>query len=288
MIIHTASMSDNEDNLFDDTMDGDEMSAYNEDDENPKMVAKKKITIKDDSSDSDGEGDGDDGDDINSQEDGDDDEKDDNASYVDDDTLSIPDDADSDDGDDDGDGANSDEDVDSNVLSNAKSTNKKTVATASLDQIPNDMSQVADSQQLYEDDDDGEDPDETYLQKFDNNLKENYVNDFHPEIFAHNYEEVSAMSKVVRDQNNNVVDPLHRTFPVLTKYERTRVLGQRTKQLNNGARPYVNVPENIIDGHIIAQLELEQKRIPFIIRRPLPGNSGSEYWPLKELEIINI
>ena len=96
------------------------------------------------------------------------------------------------------------------------------------------------------------------------------------------------MSKVVRDQNNNVVDPLHRTFPVLTKYERTRVLGQRTKQLNNGARPYVNVPENIIDGHIIAQLELEQKRIPFIIRRPLPGNSGSEYWPLKELEIINI
>ena len=280
-------MSDNEDNLFDDTMDGDEMSAYNEDDENPKMVAKKKITIKDDSSDSDGEGDGDDGDDINSQEDGDDDEKDDNASYVDDDTLSIPDDADSDDGDD-GDGANSDEDVDSNVLSNAKSTNKKTVATASLDQIPNDMSQVADSQQLYEDDDDGEDPDETYLQKFDNNLKENYVNDFHPEIFAHNYEEVSAMSKVVRDQNNNVVDPLHRTFPVLTKYERTRVLGQRTKQLNNGARPYVNVPENIIDGHIIAQLELEQKRIPFIIRRPLPGNSGSEYWPLKELEIINI
>ena len=287
MIIHTASMSDNEDNLFDDTMDGDEMSAYNEDDENPKMVAKKKITIKDDSSDSDGEGDGDDGDDINSQEDGDDDEKDDNASYVDDDTLSIPDDADSDDGDD-GDGANSDEDVDSNVLSNAKSTNKKTVATASLDQIPNDMSQVADSQQLYEDDDDGEDPDETYLQKFDNNLKENYVNDFHPEIFAHNYEEVSAMSKVVRDQNNNVVDPLHRTFPVLTKYERTRVLGQRTKQLNNGARPYVNVPENIIDGHIIAQLELEQKRIPFIIRRPLPGNSGSEYWPLKELEIINI
>lgn len=280
-------MSDNEDNLFDDAMDEGDMNAYNVDSEDPKMVvAKKKITIEDDSDSNGGDGDDGDDDDINSQADGGDEEKDDDASYADDDTLSIPDDDDSDAGEDDG--IDNDEDDDVNALSIDKSTNKRTVATASLDQIPNDMSQVADSQQLYDDDDDGEDPDESYLQKFDNNIKENYVNDFHPEIFAHNYEEVSAMSKVVRDKNNNVIDPLHRTFPVLTKYERTRVLGQRTKQLNNGAKPYINVPENIIDGHIIAQLELEQKRIPFIIRRPLPGNSGSEYWPLKELEIINI
>jgi hypothetical protein len=33
-------------------------------------------------------------------------------------------------------------------------------------------------------------------------------------------------------------------------------------------------------------MELAQKRIPFILRRPLPGNSGSEYWNLKDLEII--
>ena len=31
--------------------------------------------------------------------------------------------------------------------------------------------------------------------------------------------------------------------------------------------------------------ELEQKKIPFIIRRPLPSG-GSEYWHLRDLEVI--
>ena len=35
----------------------------------------------------------------------------------------------------------------------------------------------------------------------------------------------------------------------------------------------------------INELELIQKRIPFIIRRPIPGGS-CEYWNLKDLEII--
>ena len=42
----------------------------------------------------------------------------------------------------------------------------------------------------------------------------------------------------------------------------------------------------IIDGYIIAEEELKQKRIPFIIRRPLP-NGGSEYWKLQDLEDIS-
>jgi hypothetical protein len=41
----------------------------------------------------------------------------------------------------------------------------------------------------------------------------------------------------------------------------------------------------VIDGYVIAQIELEQKRIPFIIRRPIPGG-GCEYWNLKDLEMI--
>ena len=35
----------------------------------------------------------------------------------------------------------------------------------------------------------------------------------------------------------------------------------------------------------MAELELAEKRIPFIIRRPLP-NGGSEYWNVKDLENI--
>jgi hypothetical protein len=33
-------------------------------------------------------------------------------------------------------------------------------------------------------------------------------------------------------------------------------------------------------------MELKQKRIPFIIRRPLP-NGGSEYWRVQDLEDIS-
>jgi DNA-directed RNA polymerase I, II, and III subunit RPABC2 len=133
---------------------------------------------------------------------------------------------------------------------------------------------------------DDEDDDEDYLQKFDRDIKKNYIVDYHPECMIHNYEEISALTKVIRDKDNIIVDPLHRTIPYLTKYERARVLGQRAKQINLGARPFVKVPENIIDGNLVAEMELVQKRIPFILRRPLPGNSGSEYWNLKDLEII--
>ena len=48
---------------------------------------------------------------------------------------------------------------------------------------------------------------------------------------------------------------------------------------------YDKVPENVIDGYIIAELELQQKKIPFIIRRPIPGG-GSEYWKIGDLENI--
>ena len=140
---------------------------------------------------------------------------------------------------------------------------------------------VADS----EDDDDDED-DENYLQKFDQQLKQSYVQNFHPECNIHNYQEISALSKVVRDKNNIIIDPLHRTIPFLTKYERARVLGQRAKHINSGAKTFIKVPENVIDGAVIAELELAQKRIPFIIRRPFPGGSGCEYWNLKDLEIL--
>ena len=96
----------------------------------------------------------------------------------------------------------------------------------------------------------------------------------------------SKLTIVVRDSSNIIIDPLHKTIPFLTKYERARILGQRAKQIETGARPFVNVPENVIDSYVIAELELQQKRIPFIIRRPIPGGA-CEYWNLKDLEFIS-
>lgn len=144
-----------------------------------------------------------------------------------------------------------------------------------------------DSQNTYNDSDsDSDNEDENYLQKFNSEINKNYITEFHPECMNHNYDEITALSKVTRDEFNIIIDPLHKTIPYLTKYEKTRILGQRAKQIECGAKPLVRVPENIIDGYIIAELELQQKKIPFIIRRPLP-NGGSEYWNLKDLEIIS-
>jgi DNA-directed RNA polymerase subunit K/omega len=139
---------------------------------------------------------------------------------------------------------------------------------------------------IIDDDDDDEDEyDESYLQKFDSEITKNYINEYHPECLIHNYDEITKLAIVVRDSTNIIIDPLHKTIPYLTKYERARILGQRAKQIETGARPLVKLPENVIDSYVIAELELQQKRIPFIIRRPIP-DGGCEYWNLKDLEMI--
>jgi DNA-directed RNA polymerase I, II, and III subunit RPABC2 len=145
------------------------------------------------------------------------------------------------------------------------------------------------SQLIIEDDDDDDDDDEydeNYLQKFDNELNKNYITEFHPECLNHNSDEVSKLSKVVRNENDIIIDPLHKTLPYLTKYEKARILGQRAKQIETGSKPLVKVPENIIDSYVIAELELREKKIPFIIKRPIPGGAF-EYWRVKDLENIN-
>ena len=139
---------------------------------------------------------------------------------------------------------------------------------------------------VYDEDDDEDPTGEVYLQKFDKEINDNYLVNFHPESTVHNYDEILAMTKVVRDKNGIIVDDLHKTIPFLTKYEKARILGQRAKQINSGATVFVKVPEKVIDGYLIAELELIEKRVPFIIRRPLP-NGGSEYWSIKDLENIS-
>jgi len=132
---------------------------------------------------------------------------------------------------------------------------------------------------------DDEDEDENYLQKFNAEINKEYIVDYHPECVISNYDEIATLAVVVRDKNGNIVDDLHRTPPYLTKYERARILGQRAKQINSGAPIYVKVPEKVINGYLIAEMELKNKLIPFIIRRPLP-NGGSEYWRLSSLEDV--
>jgi len=143
----------------------------------------------------------------------------------------------------------------------------------------------------YDDDEDDDEEEEddadevNYLQKFDNKMRDNFILEHHPEARTHNYEEVKALTRVSRDGRGIIIDPLHKTIPFLTKYEMTRVIGQRAKQLDSGAKAFVKVPLNVLDGYLIALLELEQKKLPFIIKRPFP-NGGVEYWNVSDLELL--
>jgi len=136
-----------------------------------------------------------------------------------------------------------------------------------------------------DDADDEDDLDENYLQKLDADVNKSIIEEYHPELLLHNVEEVETACLVVRNEHGAIIDPMHRTLPFVTRYEKARVLGERAKQINSGARPFIPIDATMIDGHLIALQEYEQKKIPFIIRRPLP-NGASEYWRLSDLDII--
>lgn len=136
-----------------------------------------------------------------------------------------------------------------------------------------------------DDESDSDDEDEQYLQKFDKEMRQNIVEEYHPELVIHSNEDIQAYTKIVRNEQGVIVDPLHTTLPFVTKYERARILGERAKQINAGAKPLVKLDKDVIDGYLIASQEFQEKVIPFIIKRPLP-NGGCEYWKFKDLELI--
>jgi DNA-directed RNA polymerase I, II, and III subunit RPABC2 len=136
-----------------------------------------------------------------------------------------------------------------------------------------------------EDDDDDDDVEEEDLVMDQPQIVPKPVeHDHHPECIIHNTEEVETMSLVIRNRNGHIIDQFHKTLPFLTKYERTKLIGLRVQQLNEGSNPLVKVVEGM-DNFQIAGLELQEKRMPFIIRRLTP-NGNYEYWKLEDLEIL--
>jgi DNA-directed RNA polymerases I, II, and III subunit RPABC2 len=166
-------------------------------------------------------------------------------------------------------------------------------ASVQSDDVPNSSIEQPDVESAplnyssdYDDDsDDYDSDDDDYLQKLDDVNKKNIVKEFHPELLQHNHYEIEALTRIVRNQQGQIVDPLHKTIPFITKYERARILGERAKQINMGAKPLTEIGPEIIDGYLIAEKEFSEKKIPFIVKRPLP-NGGCEYWKFKDLEAI--
>lgn len=122
---------------------------------------------------------------------------------------------------------------------------------------------------------------EMEMQWFQNEKK--YIEEVHPEIVIHSDDEVRALSVAIRDKQGNIIDELHKTMPILSKYEMAKLIGIRSQHLDEGAIPYVDVAE--LNSMDIAELELRQKLLPYMIRRPIPGGRF-EYWSLIDLEIL--
>lgn len=91
--------------------------------------------------------------------------------------------------------------------------------------------------------------------------------------------------KIIDDDDiSTTYDPSkNKSRNVLTRYERAAIIGMRLEQLARGTTPYIDIkkhkPTTI---HEIAELELSERKIPFLIARTLP-NGVKEYWKLEDL-----
>ena len=74
----------------------------------------------------------------------------------------------------------------------------------------------------------------------------------------------------------------YKTNNYLTKYERTKILSERSSQIDDGSVIYLDDYSQFDNSYEIACEELRLKKLPFIIKRPY-GNSF-EYWKLDDLQ----
>ena len=86
-----------------------------------------------------------------------------------------------------------------------------------------------------------------------------------------------------KETTKKFVKPEDRVSPsLLTQYEMVRIIGERTKQLMEGAKPLVKNYQGLPYDKIAIE-ELKNNMVPFKIIRPMP-NGTLELWRLEELE----
>lgn len=114
-----------------------------------------------------------------------------------------------------------------------------------------------------------------YLESNDSNTNTNNSNQI--------YELVEEFDDLKATYQSMIVRKERKTIPILSKYERTRIVGERAIQISMGAPPLVEVG-NLENPADIAEKELREKKIPYIIKRVLP-NGIVELWSVDELRI---
>lgn len=90
------------------------------------------------------------------------------------------------------------------------------------------------------------------------------------------------MNKFVSDGAAGKANEERVTPNFLTKYERARVIGTRAVQISKNAPVLVDLGKDDTDPILIAEKELMEGKIPFVIRRYLPDGSFED-WKVNEL-----
>ena len=85
-------------------------------------------------------------------------------------------------------------------------------------------------------------------------------------------------AEITSKDNQIVIGP-----PMLTRFEKARIMGARALQLSLGAPVFIEIPKNATTSLEIAMEELKQRVIPIVIKRTLP-NGDYQNIPLDKFE----
>lgn len=136
-----------------------------------------------------------------------------------------------------------------------------------------------DEEEIEENEIEIEDIDEDTPKKFTD-----YADDSDEEL-DDNFELYDLTENDFKQEQGDVVSKEARiTKPFLNKYEKTRVLSTRTRQIALGAKPLIKINSSKkMTPYEIAKLELKEKMTPLIIKRVLPSGK-TELFTINELE----
>lgn len=136
--------------------------------------------------------------------------------------------------------------------------------------VDDDVDDIEDEESLDFEEDEGDEEDQLDLIEDDTSMLD--ASQFNNK---NKYDDISTIeasiaSKTKRSKNR------------MTKYEKTKVLGHRQQELANGMPSFIDTT-GMYDINLIAEKELEEDKIPYILRRVLPDGT-SEYFRLQDFK----
>lgn len=94
------------------------------------------------------------------------------------------------------------------------------------------------------------------------------------------------MTKIIEDFDDIMLNydlSKYTTRPLMTRFERAKIVGMRLEQLARGAPTLVDTSKCHSIRDVVLK-ELDEKKLPFIIIRSLP-NGKKEYWRVADLVV---